>query len=561
MNRRFVFMLLLSLVCALGGQAQDELAHPFERVRERGIEALRQRLAELETPEKVAAARLSDPRWRVREGTGRALVTCGQLGRPDVISALRRYLSTEENSEVRLRVLEDMAAVLMEKGEARLTQLFPQPTPQMRLDLRRATRRAVTEALDRDLAAGTRWTEYRVFARYARLAPASAEICEEVVFDVSRPSDLRCLAALVLSSLDAKDFWGGGEQAPRKRLLEAFGADQERVPADLKMALFYGLARRGVDTAARTRRACEFAINDAIGGQLIESALYYLYALPPASARVAVADIRRCCEEFASFGYSDRELYSAAQLLRHCADAELVRGFLAELPEREENFALYFWYCALQDSLGVLPEAEREAARAKLLAWGGAEERVIPQIRLANFWYAQKATREGDPNDVVRDELVAPVRASALALRGEHEDSDFYAQRSAALLLGIFASEKNLPVLRRLLNHDSEAVRLAACLGANDDAHRSLMPRLVKICEDDGEYAAYAAALSLDTLGHPRGPEFLCDLLEGANRVLAPGALDKLRRRFEKSVAPEIPESPSAWRERAAAWRRRIAKK
>ncbi|MEZ6194280.1 MAG: HEAT repeat domain-containing protein [Planctomycetota bacterium] len=558
MRRGLSILLLIgasSLAAAQGpGRPSDEeLDSPYERVRAAAVLRLASDLAADPPADPDAVSRLDDARVRIRVGVVQALARAGHLSNPAWRTLVRTRLGTESDEGARDEMLGAVARAGLVTGVS-----FAEVAGEAARSpsARRAVTRAVRDALERELHAGTRWTQYRRLARLAALEPQASRVLAGIVRDTGAGLETRCLAVMTLARLDAPEFWGGEappDPDPVALILDARGDD---APASLKMALLFGLAMRGPDGLARSRRVATFALEDAFGGQLIESALYYLYTLPAPAAREARDEIARCVDEYGDDGYSDRELYGASQLRRRLEDPARLRRAVTALPERPESFALYFEFCAVLDGLKRLPAEEAAAIRARLVAWGLDEARTVPQVRLGAWWYAREEAPEL-PRPAL-EPLLAAVRDSALAVHGEQADSDFYAQRGAAELLGAFPDPANAPVLRRLLDHDSEAVRMAACLAASRAPDASFTTRLVEIAGEDGDYAGVGAALALAALEDPRAAGFLVDVLDSGNRLLMPDALARLRALRGESIAAGLPDTPSAWRARARAWRERL---
>ncbi|MEE9391817.1 MAG: HEAT repeat domain-containing protein [Planctomycetota bacterium] len=401
---------------------------------------------------------------------------------------------------------------------------------------------------------GVRWTNHRKLGRFASLGPYAAPALIPILTAEGAKSSTpaRCLAAMVFGRLDAPAFWGvgGGQKiakAPAWRILD--GDDNEH-PSDFKMALLYAAALQGPDSPELIRRVARFVREDAFSGHLIEAGLYYLYTLPGGAEKGAEEPLRSCAREFLGYGYTDRELYNAAHLLRRLPSKKLIREAAAQLAEHDLSFARYFYFCAAVDNLGELPEGERGKLREKLYEWGLKEDRS-PQTRLATAWYWRRDKGELPPSIDLK-KLKEDVRESVRKVQGQQDDADFYAQRAGLLVLPLFPDDQLAALVGRMLKHSSEAVRMLAARAASDAKLTSLTDRLLAIAQTDCEYAAFGAAAALATMKNRNAIKPLLEIIASGNRSLAPGALAALRKLIGEPTSTRQPRSKAGWRILAA---------
>ncbi len=402
-----------------------------------------------------------------------------------------------------------------------------------------ATRRFLEAQLERLDQSGVGWSDDRELGRLFWAGSPGAKVLAEFLKDEDRSGNQRGLAAMILGRMVDSSEWVG-EEGPSPTFRGLLKAGDE----NLKAALFYGAAAAGIQAPKFLSWVANHAVDEAMGPSVIEACLYFLYTQDDAVLKAAGPSVTRCALEYTD-GYPESIHYNAAVLLKRIATPKVVSKRITQLKD-SSVFSNFFLFDAILSGLS------EGAAREDLIQWGLSH--TVPQIRASAVLRWASAHEDQMPSGLDRVALVESLAASVAKTRSSEEDADCYAQRAGVASLAALGGQRAESVLRRLLSHSNEAVRMAAAMAIGDHGLKNLESDLVERLAEEGEFAVFGAAYALKKMGVAAAKPAFVRLLRSGNFVLMRPSLVNLRSIEGKHRVNSIPSTQGAWRVRARVW-------
>ena len=527
---------LLAFIWAPPLYAQELAPHlkrlqsPFAAEREGGV----QRLIQLAPPTSNILDALGASSPRVRLSLARVV---GGIGKANDCESILRVCQTEADRLIR----EELEVALMTIACREGCELPEGSSSDA------ATARFLTAELKRLEDAGVGWSDDRELGRLLWTGHGGVRFLTRFLADEEQSSNQRGLAAIILGRLVGPSDWVGAK-GPSSAFLKLLASGDER----LKSALFYAAAAAGVSAPEFLSWVANHAVDRAMGPLVIEACLYFLYTRDDKALKSAGHSVVRCALEYTD-GYPESIHYNAAVLLKRVAKPDSVRQRLGQLRE-SAVFGNYFLFDAILKGLSTGGE-ETALERERLVQWG--LKHAMPQIRAAAFLDWSGSHDGKDPVGVDRSVLLEALSDSISKVRSREEDADCYAQRGGVASLAALGGKRAESVLRHLLKHSNEAVRMAAAMAIGDHGLMALKPTLEERLSEEGEFAVFGAAYALKLLGGAAGKAGFIRILRSGNWVLMRPSLVNLRSMEGGARAPGVPSTQLVWRQRAVIWERR----
>lgn len=534
-NRRLELLCIAILILLAGRVPAQQLEANLKRLQSRFAaerESAILALVDLDPDDAVLLEAMKSSTPAARLGLSRVLARTGHIG------GLARWEAALRKEKERL-IREELGVTLLTiacregRDLGSLKTLLPPGS----------VRRFLLRELQRLDDAQVSWSDDRELGRLVWTGQAGIRCLGDVVRNEDRPSNQRGLAAIILGRIvNPGDWVGGTDGNPTQGFLQLLESGDE----SLKAALFYAAAAAGVQAPGFLRWVARYAVDDAMGPSVIEACLYLLYTRSDEALANSGSDVVRCALEYTD-GYPESIHYNAAVLLKRVVTPELARKRL-ELLRESRVFGNYFLFDAVLKGLTGKSEALTQDREA-LLRWGLQQK--MPQIRAAAYlrWVADSG--EDAPMSGDRADLLEQLSSSVSRVHSSEEDADCYAQRGGVFSLAALGGEEAESILKGLLTHPNEAVRMASAMAIGDHDLTSLKSDLRARLSGEGEFAVFGAAYALKKMGDAAARPAFVRILRSGNWVLMRPSLVNLRSLDGRSRAPDIPSTQADWRKRA----------